>query len=137
MPEKIVTVKGRDQEGYGICIDSAESWIVAVNNAGPASDPQEVLFFGSHPNTDETFILIMGKACIAAAPYAEPENFTFFPLEQGVCINIHRKTWHSVLMTPGAKVAIIENRNPESEIFHLGGDTRIRFAREAEKLLRG
>ena len=108
MAEEILTVKGRDQAGYGICIDSAESWIVAVNNASPASDPKEVTFWGSHPNTDETFILIKGKACIATAPYEKPEDFTIITMEQGVCNNVHRKTWHSVLMAPESKVAIVE-----------------------------
>jgi ureidoglycolate hydrolase len=132
MAGDILTVNGRDQAGYGICIDSAESWIVAVNNASPSSDPEEVTFLGSHPNTDETFILIRGKACIATAPYAVPEDFTIIAMEQGVCYNVHRKTWHSVLLAPGAKAAIVENRNPESEKHHLSVEARIRFTREAK-----
>jgi len=101
MAKDILTVGGRDQAGYEICIDSAESWIVAVNNAGQSSDPAEVTFLGSHPNTDEKFILIRGKACIATAPYDLPEDFTIVEMGQGVCYNVHRKTWHSVLMAPG------------------------------------
>jgi len=135
MAEDILTVHSRDQAGYGICIDSAESWIVAVSNAGSSSDPEEVTFLGSHPNTDETFILIRGKACIATAPYYLPEDFTIIAMEQGACYNVHRKTWHSVLMAPGSKVAIVENRNPESEIHHLSVEARIRFTREAKTLL--
>jgi hypothetical protein len=136
MPGKILTVKGNDQEGYGICIDSEENWIVAVNNASPASAYTEISFFGSHANTDETFILIRGKACIVTSPYDDPENFSIIPMEQGVCYNVHRKTWHSVLMTPGSKTAIVENRNPETGKYHLSGEVRTRLSREAEKLLK-
>jgi len=134
---KILTVKSHSQSGYDICIDSAESWIVAINNAGPSSDPDKVDFFGSHPNTDETFILVMGKACIAVAPYETPEEFTVTPMEQGACYNVHRKTWHSVLMAPGSRVAICENRNPSSERHQLSAEGVRRLSSLAKAMLAG
>jgi ureidoglycolate hydrolase len=132
---EILTVKKHDQGGYAICIDSAESWIVAINNASPASAPEEVTFFGSHSNTDETFILVTGKACIAVAPYETPEEFTMMPMDQGVCYNVRRKTWHTVLMTPGSKVAICENRNPASERYTLSAEDLQRLSSQAKTML--
>jgi ureidoglycolate hydrolase len=131
-----ITVRGREESGYGVCIDSAESWIVAVNNAGPSSDPNGATFLGSHPNTDETFILVRGKGCLTYAPHELPEDFTVILMAQGVCYNVRRNTWHAVLMAPGAKVAICENRNPEGERHDLSDEGRKRLAREAGALLK-
>ena len=132
---EIITIRGRDDAGYGVCIDSAESWIVAINNAGPDSYPENAAFFGAHPDTDETFILIRGRACIATAPFDTPENFTVTAMEQGVCYNVRRSTWHTVLMAPGAKVVICENRNPGSERYDLSGEEKKRLERETKGLL--
>ncbi|MHB9027675.1 MAG: hypothetical protein ACYC9O_02785 [Candidatus Latescibacterota bacterium] len=134
---EILTVKKHDLGGYDICIDSAETWIVAINNASPTSDPDEVNFFGSHSNTDETFILVAGKACIAVAPYETPEAFTMMPMEQGACYNVRRKTWHTVLMSPGSKVVICENRNPASERYVLSAGGLQRLSSRAKELLAG
>jgi len=133
----IMTVKKHDMAGYAVCIDSAESWVVAVNNASATSDPDEVNFFGSHANTDETFILVTGKACIAVAPYETPEDFTMMPMEQGACYNVRRKTWHTVLMSPGSKVAICENRNPSSERYQLSAGGLQRLSSQAKSMLAG
>jgi len=134
---ELVTVAGREKPGYGVCIDSADEWIVAVNNAGPDSDPENVSFLGSHPNTDETFVLVTGRACIATAPHNAPEDLTVRPMERGVCYNVRRNTWHTVLMAPGAKVVICENRNPVGERHDLSGEARRRLRDEASKLLEG
>ena len=130
-----ITVRGREESGYGICIDSAESWIVAINNAGQSSNPNAVTFLGSHPNTDETFILVRGKGCLAYAPHERPEEFEVILMEQGVCYNVRRNTWHAVLMAPGAKTAICENRNPAGERHDLSDVGRKRLAKEAGDLL--
>ena len=132
-----VTIRGREESGYGVCIDSAEGWVVAVNNAGPASDPKEFIHFGRHPNTDETFVLVRGKGCIACAPADKPEDFTVIPLEQGTCYNIRRYVWHVILMAPGAKVIICENRNPGSEHHDLSPEARARLTAEAGAALTG
>ena len=137
MSDEILTIKGRTDPGYGICIDSAESWIVALNNAGPDSDPGNITFFGAHPNTDETFVLVTGKACIATAPPDNPEGFTVMPMEQGVCYNVRRSTWHTVMMAPGAKVAICENRNPVGDRHDLSDDACARLEGEARAILEG
>ena len=136
MTNDIMTIIGRTDPGYGICIDSAESWIVAVNNAGPDAAPENITFFGAHPNTDEVFILVTGKACIAVAPHDSPEEFTVTPMEQGVCYNVRRNTWHTVMMAPGGKVAICENRNPESGSHNLGDEAHARLVKEANALLK-
>jgi len=136
MTDGILTIAGRNEAGYGICIDSADSWIVAVNNAGPDSDPANAAFFGAHPNTDETFVLVSGAACIATAPHGEPEYFTVIPMERGVCYNVRRNTWHTVLMAAGAKVVICENRNPEGERHDLSAEAKARLTKEAGNLLK-
>lgn len=136
MESDIITIRGSEESGYSVCIDSAESWIVAVNNAGPSSDPNAVTFLGSHPNTDETFILVCGKGCLAYAPHERPEDFSVVALEQGVCCNVRRNTWHAVLMRPGAKVAICENRNPAGERHNLSNEGKRRLAAEAGALLK-
>ena len=135
MSSEIMNVKHRTEPGYGICIDSAESWIVAVNNAGPDSDPKNITFFGAHPNTDETFVLVTGKGCIATAPNADPGGFIVNPMEQGVCYNVRRNTWHTVMMAPGAKVVICENRNPASDRHDLSEVESGRLISEAKALL--
>ena len=131
MTDTIMTVSGRTESGYGICIDSADSWIVAVNNAGPDSDPNNITFLGAHPNTDETFVLVDGKACIAVAPPGEPEGFTVSAMEKGVCYNVRRDTWHTVMMAAGGTVAICENRNPEGNRHDLSDEAKARLVKEA------
>ncbi len=135
MQSDILTIGGREEAGYGICIDSAESWIIAINNAGPASGPESVEFLGSHPNTDETFVLVRGKGCMAYAAHDHPENFTVIPMEQGICYNVRRNTWHSVMMSPGGKVIICENRDPRGERHDLTASARARLVAEAAPLL--
>ena len=132
----IVHVKKHDTPGYEVCIDSAESWVVAISNAGPASDPDVVNFFGRHSNTDETFILVQGKACLAVAPLDAPEQFTVLAMEQGACCNVRRNTWHTVLMSPGSKVAICENRAPASDRHQLSEEGLLRLVSEAKALLK-
>jgi ureidoglycolate hydrolase len=135
MANDIMTITGRTDPGYGICVDSAESWIVAVNNAGPDSTQENITFFGAHPNTDEVFILVTGKACIAVAPHDSPEEFSVTGMEQGIFYNVRRNTWHTVMMAQGGKVAICENRNPESGRHDLSDEARERLVGEANKLL--
>ncbi len=130
-----MTIRGYDKAGYGICVNSAESWVVAINNAGPNSNPKQVKSLGAHPNTDETFILVKGSACIVTAPQNEPENFSVISMEHGVCYNVHRNTWHTVFMSPGAKVAICENRNPSTEQHILSEEARSRLEHEAMEIL--
>jgi hypothetical protein len=130
-----IVVSGREESGYGVCIDSAERWIVAINNSGPLSDPNAAEFLGCHPDTDETFILVRGKSCLAWAPHDRPEDFTVLPMEQGVCCNVRRNTWHAVFMAMGAKVAICENRGPSTERHKLDDEGRKRLAAEAKRFL--
>jgi ureidoglycolate hydrolase len=130
-----ITISRWDECGYGICIDSAESWIIAINNGGPSSAPEAVEFLGCHPNTDETFILVRGKGCLAYAPFECPEQFTVIPMEQGVCYNVRRNTWHTVLMTPGAKTAICENRDVRADRHTLSESGKRRLVKEAGALL--
>ncbi len=135
MHADILSIAGREESGYGICIDSAESWLVAINNAGPASEPSAVDFLGSHPNTDETFVLVRGKGCMAYAPHDRPEDFTIIPMEPGTCYNVRRNTWHSVMMAPGGKVVICENKNPAGDRHDLSPRARARLIEEAGRLL--
>ena len=61
-----------------------------------------------HMETDETFVLLRGKAEL----YVED---AVFPMEQGVVYNVKKGEWHHIVVSPDAAVLVMENSDTSPE----------------------
>ena len=101
--------------GYKPQVDYG-NWRVALLNAMPMYLPDGITYFDRHLETAEVFILLSGSCGILTAGCADrPADTTLTWLEEGKIYNVLPKTWHTLFMMPGSKLAVIENRNTCSE----------------------
>jgi ureidoglycolate hydrolase len=89
---------------------SFESWLVAILNYGNEVDKRFLNRVERHFLTDETFILLGGKAYLLTAGADEfPSEYRLTYMEPNKIYNIPKTVWHHILMEKDAAIAIIEN----------------------------
>ena len=68
---------------------------------------RKILRLESHPNTAETFEPVRGKALIALAGIADPDNYRIFLLDKPVILE--KGVWHNVAaLTKNCEIKICE-----------------------------
>ncbi len=65
-----------------------------------------VTTYERHMLTDEVFVLLEGKATLVVG-----EEKTVYKMEKFKIYNVKKATWHSTVMSPDAKILIVENHN--------------------------
>lgn len=60
-----------------------------------------------HPDSEECFAPLFGKAFIVVAEPSRPESLRCFRLDEPVCVR--RNVWHEVVSTEPAQIFIAEN----------------------------
>lgn len=88
----------------------SDSWRVAFLNYGDATEKSKLSFVERHHLTDEVFVLLNGEATLLLGLDRKE-----MVMEKGKIYNILKDAWHSIYMTPEAKVLIVENHNTSSE----------------------
>lgn len=96
-------IKEFSGEGYAPLI-AYNGWLVAVVNACERLLEENICKVERHPESDEVFVLLEGEAVLHVGM-----ERTRVPLETGKFYNVRHGEWHAISLTPGSKVAIVEN----------------------------
>lgn len=92
--------KGEGYQPQMVC----DGWRVAYLNAAPRFTPEGMTRLERHMETDEVFVLLSGEATLYIGRPAEQVKMV-----QGAFYNVRRATWHGIIVSPDARVLIVEN----------------------------
>ena len=90
-------------EGYSRVVSGAK-WTVASLNYAPRFDEKNIADLERHNLTDETFVLLAGKATLLIGEDAKRVNME--PLK---FYNVRAGVWHNIAVSPDARVLVAEN----------------------------
>lgn len=94
-------------EGYESTMNFGE-WKVALMNYSDALSA--VSKYERHMLTDEVFVLLEGKATLVVG-----EEKSIYKMEKFKIYNVKKASWHATVMSPDAKILIVENQNTTSD----------------------
>ena len=95
---------------------AANDYRCSFLNFLPRLVPEKVASMQKHTETDETFVLLKGKAMLYLADgFDQPENITCVYLEQLKSYTIPLGIWHAPIMSEDGKILLIENNNKIGE----------------------
>lgn len=98
-----------NQSGYMPLVLTKE-WQVAQLNYAPSQSPENLRMLDQHTFTDETFILIQGRAVLIT--YNEKtKGKSLIPLKWGHTYNVPMMMWHNIAMDKNSIVMIMESRD--------------------------
>ncbi len=131
-------IYGHQGEGIGGAA-AFEGWEVLILNYLPRLAPRAVMDMQRHTETDEMFILSQGRAILfLAGDGDEPgDRLEAAALEQGRVYRVRRNVWHTQVMTPEAKLFLVENRDTVVENSPrrlIGVSLREQIAQAADRL---
>lgn len=93
--------------GYEPTMNYGE-WRVAFMNY---SDELDGLYkYERHLLTDEVFVLLSGKVTLVVG-----EEQTEYKMEKYKIYNVKKAVWHGVVMSPDAKLLIVENHSTSAD----------------------
>lgn len=110
-----VEVGQYEEPGYKPVIRSAGDWMAALLNGSDESwsVPEKLEM---HPETDELFALMSGKAHLVTGGCGEtPGIVEVTPMEAGVLYNVKAGTWHWTPMTRDATFVIVEKTGTNTD----------------------
>ena len=96
-----------DGAGYEPTMNFGE-WRVALMNY--ADSLAKMGKYERHLLTDEVFVLLEGKATLIVG-----ESKTEYKMEKFKIYNVKRGIWHGTVMSPDAKLLIVENHNTTAD----------------------
>lgn len=83
-------------------------WRVAFMNY--ADNLAALSKYERHMLTDEVFVLLEGKASLVVG-----ENKDVYKMEKFKIYNVKKATWHGTVMSPDARLLIVENHNTSDD----------------------
>ncbi len=89
----------------------SQDWMVALLNYEDIMEPEKATEIERHLQTDEVFILLRGRAAFYLVVDDGP--LQVFEMQPGVVYNVTRGTWHNLLTTQEAALAIVEKRDTD------------------------
>ena len=92
-----------DGENFGV-VKRTDTWVIGMGNFG--SSLGRLSKFERHLETDESFVLICGKARLFEKHELGVEEIL---MEPGYVYNVPKGTWHHCIVEKDAHVLIIEN----------------------------
>ena len=112
---KLLSVTNYDGAGIGGTVEGREYTILLLNYL-PRLSPDKIADMQRHLETDESFILLQGKAVLFAAAGEEvPGELEHYVLQPGVIYTVPRNIWHTQCMTQDAKILLVENSGTVAE----------------------
>lgn len=96
-----------DGAGYEPTMHFGE-WRVALMNY--SDDLAALKKYEHHLLTDEVFVLLDGKATLVVG-----DDKTEYKMEKFKIYNIKKGVWHGTVMSPDAKLLIVENQNTTAD----------------------
>ena len=111
IPPSLLEIHEYHGQGYQPLVNS-HIWRVALLNFTPNLIPDRIDEIQRHNETDEVFILLRGR-CILFLGEGNDSVTRFYAqdLEPFRLYNIKRRVWHTHVLSPDAKVLIVENQN--------------------------
>ena len=104
-----------DGAGIGGTVEGRGYTILLLNYL-PRLSPDTIMDMQRHLETDESFILLQGKAVLfAAAGEDTPGELEHYVLKPGVIYTVPRNIWHTQCMTQDAKILLVENSGTVAE----------------------
>ncbi len=89
----------------------SDGWMVALLNHEPGMEIDKAIEIERHIQTDEVFILLKGMAALYLVRECQPLKVVV--LKPGYIYNVTKGTWHNLLATKDAVLAIVENRDTD------------------------
>lgn len=109
MSKEMIEVHSHEARGYKRIVEFKE-WTAAQLNDSDMYTPENVSYMQKHTLTDEVFILLSGKCTLFEAGDGDDlGEIHAVPLELYKFYNVKAGVWHTHLLTPGTRVAIVEN----------------------------
>ena len=113
--ENLLTVTSYDGPGIGGTVEGREYTILLLNYL-PRLAPDKITDMQRHLETDESFILLQGRAVLfAAAGEDRPGELEHYVLQPGTIYTVPRNIWHTQAMTEDAKILLVENSGTVAE----------------------
>jgi len=101
--------------GIGGTVEGREYTILLLNYL-PRLSPDKSADMQRHLETDESFILLQGKAVLFAADGDEkPGQLQHYVMEPGTIYTVPKNIWHTQAMTEDAKILLVENSGTVAE----------------------
>ena len=104
-----MTVLKEQKNGYDV-LHKFGGWKVAFITYSERFNRREKNAIERHLYSDEIFILLKGKAWLYYGTNATP-----VPMKKGLSYLVSKGEWHSVALSKGAKLAIMENEETGRE----------------------
>ncbi len=107
----MLKIGGNEAPGWKPVMASDGDWMVAITNADCSSSPRHFRELGKHPNGDEVFVLLKGKASLLLGGTGKGAGrIRIIPLRPGVVYNVCRGAWHKLITYRNARVLIVEKK---------------------------
>ena len=108
----MIEIKQQTSAGFSTQI-TYEGWKVAFITFSQDYNKMEKV--KRHLATDETFLLVKGRATLYVSDEQVPQNFVVVPLKKQNLYNVKQNTWHHLKVSKRAKVLVVENSNTTKE----------------------
>lgn len=113
--ERLLNLTKYEGSGIGGIVEGREYTILLLNYL-PRLSPDKITDMQRHLETDESFILLQGKAVLFAAEGKDvPGELEHYVMEPGVIYTVPRNIWHTQAMTEDAKILLVENSGTVAE----------------------
>lgn len=113
--EELIHVTRYEGEGIGGYVPSGE-FLVSILNHLPRLCPEKTVSMQKHIRSDECFVLLQGRAMLFLADGEDaPDRIEAVELEPGTICTVPKNVWHSPVMTPDARILLVENRDTTDE----------------------
>lgn len=111
IPPTLLEIRASQNPGFQPLVDS-HTWRVALLNFTPELTPDRIGEFQRHDESDELFILLRGRCILFIGEGRDSVTQLFAQkMEPFYLYNVKSGAWHTHVLSPDAKVLIIENRN--------------------------
>ena len=124
--------------GFQPLVDSS-TWRVALLSYAPDLAADQIIEFQRHNESDELFVLLAGE-CVLFLGEGEDSVTRILAqkLEPFKFYNVKRRAWHSHVLSPDARILIVENRDTSranSPRFNLTFEQRAEVVERSRQML--
>ena len=113
--ENLLNVTKYEGPGIGGIVEGREYTILLLNFL-PRLAPDTITDMQRHLETDESFILLQGRAVLfAAAGEERPGELQAYVMKPGTIYTVPKNVWHTQTMTEDAKILLVENSGTVAE----------------------